>query len=238
MPFISAQVSLPGARSCNEDTVFSDEEGGFFLAAVADGLGGHGGGSIASSTAVETVASGFFAGPSLEPAALNQLFVSANNQVYGLQSAQTQMKTTLAALFSQEKNVVIAHVGDSRVYWFRGGAIIFQTCDHSVPQMEVLSGAIRPEQIRHHADRARLLRALGRENPPKPEFHVGTLQDGDVFLLCSDGFWEPVWEGEMLIDLSKSRTPQEWLSFMTARIGAQMTKEQDNFSAVALFYRA
>ena len=148
------------------------------------------------------------------------------------------MKTTMTALLIGNSRIRFGHVGDSRIYYFRNGKLMGRTMDHSVPQMEVLSGAIRPEQIRPHADRARLLRALGRENPPKPEFHVGTLQDGDVFLLCSDGFWEPVWEGEMLIDLSKSRTPQEWLSFMTAHIGAQMTKEQDNFSAVALFYRA
>ncbi len=143
-----------------------------------------------------------------------------------------------AALVADQGKWAVVHVGDFRCYHFRDGQLLSRTIDHSVSQMEALAGRISDREIRFYVDRNKVLRALGGGEEVRPEIRPAEpLQPGDCFLLCSDGFWEYVWEEEMLADLVKSRTPEDWLRYMAGRIGKRLNSHSDNFSAVAVFCR-
>ena len=146
------------------------------------------------------------------------------------------MRTTLVALVGAPKGVLWAHLGDSRLYHFSGGDIIYQTRDHSVPQAMADAGNITVDEIRHHEDRNRLLRALGNEENLRPavEKTVYPVDPGDAFLLCTDGFWEYVMETEMIADLVRSPDPETWLNLMAARIRERAKDGHDNYSAIAV----
>jgi serine/threonine protein phosphatase PrpC len=146
------------------------------------------------------------------------------------------MKTTLVFLTIEDGRARWMHIGDSRLYHFRGGYLQSQTMDHSVSQMAVLMGEITPREIRFHEDRNRVLRALGGDNA-RPEISRTVMLTGgeDVFLLCTDGFWEYVYEEEMEQLLCASSTPQQWLDRMEALVRSRAGKDNDNFTAAAVF---
>ena len=236
MKFWTAQCSQPGARPYNEDRVFCGRTDQGLLALVVGGLGGYGGGADAAQAAVDSCWRDFQAAPGTGREALQQLAQRANEEVRRLQRSGGQMKSTLVALAADQGMWAVVHVGDSRCYHFRDGQLLSRTIDHSVSQMEALAGRITDREIRFHADRNKVLRALGGGEEVRPEVRPAEpLQPGDCFLLCSDGFWEYVWEEEMLADLVKSRTPEDWLRYMAGRIGKRLNPHSDNFSAVALF---
>lgn len=236
MIYKTAQCWQKGGRSYNEDSVLSERRGTVFAGVVADGLGGHGGGEIASQIVTDTLVKGFMKAPELQPDAIKKLFELANNEVLARQTPSVQMKSTAVGVFCSIEGMVVAHTGDSRFYRFLNGKLDFQTKDHSVSQMAVLSGEILPEKIRFHEDRNKVLRALGNDAAIKPDITVFEApRPFQAFLLCTDGFWEYILEEEMEIDLAKSETPQEWLDFMIARLSRRINGKNDNFSALAVF---
>lgn len=225
--------SAIGGRKVNEDTVSVLESGNALLALVADGLGGHGGGDAASQCAVSAINS------ELQNCAVNDeamiaAITDANQRVLALQADQIQMKTTIAALWMRNHAAVAANVGDSRIYQIRGGEIIYQSVDHSVAQMAVYVGEITPEQIRGNRDRNKLIRALGSEQNVKPDSKVLSVEQGDCFLLCSDGFWEVITEAEMLRSLENSEDVAAWLKKMRSYVEVNGRHGMDNHSAIAL----
>lgn len=240
MKFTIDFFSGPGGREYNEDTAYACQLADGLVAIVADGLGSHGGGEIASSVAAAELAKCCQTKPDMQKESIEQYFEQANRAVLDRQTPACQMKSTAVLLFCRDNQAAIAHVGDSRGYYFSNGRLAFQTIDHSVSQMAVLRGDITPAQIRFHEDRNRLLRALGGEEAAHAEISLlsSPLCHGDAFLLCSDGFWEYVTEDEMEIDLAKSATPDEWLSYLTARIGSRINGKNDNLSAIAVFCEA
>src|SRR5262249_22578377 len=134
---------------------------------------------------------------------LQSLFNGANEAVITAQHANpalTQMRTTLVVLLITGAQAAWAHVGDSRLYHFRGARIAAQTRDHSFSQTLVDSGHIKADALRFHEDRSRLLRTLGTPNCQPDVADPVDLKPGDAFLLASDGFWEPVTEREMEIE--------------------------------------
>lgn len=238
MNFDTAQCSMQGARPYNEDSIFCTlvEQG--LLALVADGLGGHGGGDVASQTAVKTFSAGFLKQPESGGAYLMQLAELANQAVLKQQTPGVRMKTTLAAFAALGGKYAVLHAGDSRCYVFRDGRLFHRTKDHSVPQMDVEAGRISEEKIRFHEDRNKVLKVLGAAEPLRPEVTAeGELRPGDGILLCSDGFWENVWENEMLADYLKARSAKDWLSYLLARLGRRLNDHSDNFSAVAILVK-
>ena len=100
--------------------------------------------------------------------------------------------------------------------------------------MKYLGGEISYMDIYHDDDRSSLLRALGKQ-PCKPEANQGTLLPGDAFLLCSDGFWEYVYQEEILADLLKAETPEQWAQTMLLRHIRRTPEGNDNFSLIAVF---
>ncbi|MDO5112235.1 MAG: protein phosphatase 2C domain-containing protein [Clostridia bacterium] len=228
-----ALCSEQGGRACNEDKAFFRQKGEGFLAMVADGLGGHGGGDVASAAAVEQAAAAYERGVALDASQIQSLFDQANAAIRAKQNAACKMKSTLVLCVTDGQRLLFAHAGDSRAYLFRNGTVAFQTLDHSVSQMAVALGEITPDQIRFHEDRNRVLRALGNEEPPKADIREMQAQDCDAILLCSDGFWEYVPEGVMCALLRRAATAQRWLDAMCLYLRAHAKEGNDNYSAVA-----
>ena len=155
-----AYCTFSGDRKYNEDSVkaVETEKGYCFL--VADGLGGHGGGEQASQMAAQVICRSWDSRADKDM--LTGLIRKANEAVLAIQTPACAMKTTAVVLTVEDNKAVWAHVGDSRLYHFYNGKLVFQTKDHSVAQMGVLLGDITPDEIRFHPDRSRVLRALDR----------------------------------------------------------------------------
>lgn len=228
-----AVTTNEGGRVHNEDTVEVLCEENKILAVAADGLGGCGGGEIASASAADYLKSSLWKMPCTKEAAAEAVS-GANCAVLARQHGEVRMKTTLAVLYGAGDRFIAAHVGDTRIYQFRGGKIIFQTRDHSVSQMAVYMGEITQAEIRGHADRNKLIRVLGNSSGVKAEIHEPDWQKGDVFLLCTDGFWEMISEEEMSLFLLEASDMNRWLQAMESVIRKRMPKESDNYSAAAV----
>lgn len=242
MPFVTGFVSRVGGREHNEDYCNFLDLGPAACWVTADGLGGHRGGEIASRNAVEAVLASFRADPQVSAAALQHHLDAAQAAVLQAQAEQANlstMRTTIVALIADSTRVQWGHVGDSRLYCLEKGEIAFQTSDHSVVQMLVDAGDLKPEQIRHHEDRNRLLRCLGNQGTdlrptiltdPRP------LSGGSAFLLCTDGFWENVLEREMEVDFAKADDAFDWLTLMEDRLLERATENDDNYTAMAVIF--
>lgn len=245
MRFLAEKLTHEGGRKYNEDfceQAKTPKGGGCWV--VADGLGGHFGGEIASETAVRAFVQSFATHPEpFTPKHLEQHIQAAHAAVVERQRADSRlagMRTTLVALVSDGTAALWAHVGDTRLYFLRGHRIVAITKDHSVPQAMASAGEIRPEDIRYHEDRNRLLRDIGGEKGARPEIHKQTerLYPGDKFLLCTDGFWEHITETAMLAELAKSNGPGQWLANMERRIKKNAPEGSDNYTAMAVFVEA
>ena len=230
----TASYTDTGGLPHNEDTVrLAWQKGGLCLV-VADGLGGHGGGGLASAAAAEVICGGWDGQVSEE--ALARLIQQAHQRVLSLQTRACAMKTTVTALEADGRQAAWAHAGDSRIYHFVNGTLVFQSRDHSASQIAVMLGTITPDQIRFHVDRSRVYRALGQDGELKVESHGEALAPGHhAFLLCSDGFWEYVYEEEMAEDLAAAASPEDWLARMRARLAARVPDNNDNNTAAAVW---
>ena len=223
----SAKYTCAAGHDINEDSHLCDADKGIFI--VADGLGGHSDGEKASSKAIEYFEKNSLGGYTDER--ITQLLEGANTEVLNNCDGG---KTTVAAAFIENGNFIYANAGDSRVYYFRDGKIIAQTKDHSVCQASVDMGLIRFEDIRGNEDRSKLLKVLGNDERLNIKKHyqpVG-IRQGDAFLICSDGFWEYVYENEMEADLSESENAEMWLKRMLERHVARAENKGDNYTAV------
>ena len=240
MEFKSYGISQVGGRKGNEDYFSFRNLSQYSCWVVADGLGGHGGGEVASQTAVEKILESFVAAPGLSYKTIQQYISSAQAELVMKQQqnpALSAMRTTLVVLVTDYNSVLWAHMGDSRLYYFKSGRIVMRTKDHSVPQALADAGVISNNQIRFHEDRNRVLRALGKEGDLRPEIYQlqVPVSEGDAFLLCTDGFWEHITETEMEVDLVKAKAPQHWLELMEMRYLQRIGQEQDNYTALAIF---
>lgn len=223
-----------GGRSCNEDSARVRTWAGSTLAIVADGLGGHGGGDRASALAADTLRDGWDGSVATET--LERLIRQAHEAILPMQTRQCQMKTTIVALTVRPDLAAWAHVGDSRLYHFFNGQLVFQSKDHSASQIAVALGQITPAQIRFHEDRSRIFRALGQTGALTVETHDEALAPGShAWLLCTDGFWEYVYEEEMQADLALAVSPEDWLARMSRRLKFRAQADNDNNTAVAVW---
>lgn len=239
---VTASLSSRGGRKENQDCCGFRVETDFACWVVADGLGGHRGGETASRLAVETILKTFSQTRKLAPETLAMMLFAANSALVQEQECDEElssMRTTAVILLSDFRNALCGHIGDSRLYHFSNGQIVLQTRDHSIPQLMADTGDISPDQIRYHEDRNRLLQALGNAAPPKPTLTPSLLavKPGDVFLLCTDGFWEYVLETEMTADLKTADGPEAWLDRMEKRLLNRVVKKHDNYTALAVYFK-
>jgi serine/threonine protein phosphatase PrpC len=177
------------------------ERGAIFI--VADGMGGHRGGEIASKLAVESIIDHYYSSSGTDPiGALRQAFSEANSRIKekSLNDATLfGMGTTCTAVSIVGDRAFLAHVGDSRAYILRSGRLERLTEDHSLVGEMVRSGMISDNDARHHPKRNVITRSLGTHDSIVPDIPSSPyrLEDGDVLLLCSDGLTSLVNDEEM-----------------------------------------
>jgi protein phosphatase len=197
-------------RMQNEDSFMADE--GLYV--VADGMGGHNAGEVASALAVTTVRSGAKGGLS-SGEQLRELVQQANSAIYTASlddSTQSGMGTTLTAVAvvpGDVLRVAVANVGDSRTYLWRQGHLRAITIDHSYVQELVNEGIITPEEARTHPRRNIVTRALGIDRSVAVDVFTQELMNGDRLVLCSDGLIDEVADAEIARVLGQHSDAQE-----------------------------
>ncbi|SBT05155.1 Protein serine/threonine phosphatase [Candidatus Accumulibacter aalborgensis] len=220
--------SLTGPRERNEDFCGmvtpqgAELENKGLIAAVADGIGGHKGGREAAEYTVRGLLSDYYATPDTwsVPHALEKVVVPLNRWVMaeaGRQPDLAGMATTLTVLVLRGRRYVCAHVGDSRLYLLRDGVCTRLTSDHVWDHPEL---------------RSVLSRAVGLDRHFQLDFFDGELQQGDCFLLCSDGVWGPLGSGRIRAALLAHPDAQQAAASLTSL--ALASDGQDNASAVVL----
>lgn len=184
----AARSDVGRVRERNEDAYFA----GGAVFAVADGLGGHRAGEVASQAALESLDELSRKSPAIAVRELAASVRTGNRTVYERAQADPELRgmgTTMTALAIHDGTARLAHVGDSRCYLLRGGTIRQLTDDHTVVARLVAEGRLTPEQAEVHPQRSLLLRALGAEEAVEVDEHQVPLAAGDRLLLCSDGLY-------------------------------------------------
>ena len=191
---VGARSDVGMIRSGNEDNFFAeaDERRGVFV--VADGMGGHAAGEVASEMAVQIISRNLLALTSVLDAAaherLSQAMRDANRAIYDRMLAEVDkqgMGTTASVLVLSDNQFLIGQIGDSRIYLLRDGALTQLTKDHSYVQEQVDAGLLTPEQARYHPYSNVITRCVGASESVEADLYTGEMKPGDVFLLASDG---------------------------------------------------
>lgn len=192
------------------DPALLARKGSLFV--IADGMGGHNAGEVASKAALAEIQHRYYNAASDDmPTSLRQAISQANQAIYQVSRAdarQMGMGTTAAVAAVRNREVQVANVGDSRVYFLRGGSIGQITRDHSWVEEQVRAGVLTPEQARSHPQRNVITRALGTGPSVEPDLFTGALQEGDMLLLCSDGLTSHVADAELL-EIASQNPPEQ-----------------------------
>ncbi|CAN5712301.1 hypothetical protein BH24ACT26_BH24ACT26_17860 [soil metagenome] len=183
---VGAKSDIGRVRTRNEDSYLLEEP----IFVVADGMGGHIAGDVASSTAVQTIADRLPSASAADPETLAQLVRDANSAIWSKAQADSSlsgMGTTCTLVFFDESRAHIAHVGDSRAYRLRDGALEQLTEDHTLVARMVKEGKLRPEDAERHPHRSVITRTLGVDSEVRVDLTTIELLEGDRLLLSSDG---------------------------------------------------
>jgi len=237
-----ASRSEVGQRSHNEDDLRHGTSGTQVYAVLSDGAGGHSNGAMASDIVVRTATLLLQRATVFNPAVLEAAIEEANEVLNagqeGLKSHQ-RMHATVVVLWleAKEGQALWGHVGDSRLYRVRQGVAQQLTTDDSVVQHMVDAGFIKPEEARHHPRKNQLLAAMGSEETPYVHLtrEPQVLIEGDVFLLCSDGWWDQLESADIERTMLQASGPGQWLDQMADLVAQRQVPNQDNYTAVAVW---
>ena len=228
----AAKTDVGLKRARNEDSFLSRPEVGLWV--VADGMGGHGGGDVASRMVVDALKNIPF-GPTAQArlAAVETAVLASNGDMraYAESQGRAVMGTTLVAILVFGQHYACLWCGDSRAYRLRGGAIRQLTRDHSEMQDLIDRGVLAPEEAKSWPRRSVLTRALGASETPMLDLVSDRIQPGDAFLLCSDGLTNHCDDSEIASALAfpDPQAACEKLIALTLQRGAS-----DNVTAVVL----
>jgi len=217
-------------RRANEDSLLARSP----LFVVADGMGGAQAGEVASRIAVESFAAGLNDAASAEESLATRA-LDANARIYELAQNDPDhagMGTTLTAVYVGEREVAIAHVGDSRAYCLRDGELLRLTDDHSLVDELIRQGRLTPEEAEDHPQRSIITRALGPEEAVEVDTRTFHARAGDVYLLCSDGLTTMLSEArlaQVLLSHSRLRDAGEALIAQANEAGGR-----DNITVILL----
>lgn len=208
-------VSITDVGKCrghNEDSVFAITSGGSAIAIVADGMGGHQAGEVASSMAIELIKKELTKKEDIEDliGLMKKAYINANSEIYNYAKENQKvmgMGTTLVSAVVTDGKLIVANVGDSRAYEIKGRKINQITKDHSYVQSLIDSGMITKEQAMNHPKKNYITRAMGTEESIKADIFVKDYI-GQTVLLCSDGLSGLVTDKEILDIVLKSENTE------------------------------
>ncbi len=231
----------PGhVRPENEDGFFASAAQAVF--AVADGMGGHEAGEVASHLALDAVVQHAerlaLAHATELPGRLHRAIQDANTAIYARaadQQAELRMGTTIVVATLHGDRLYFAHIGDSRLYLLRGDLFTQLTRDHSLVQTMVDNGELTPEEAAIHPLRHQITRVVGGGDYVSPEIASQTLEPGDIILLCTDGLSGVVSQEELRTILAAGGTCQEKADALIA--AALRAGGPDNVTAVVVAYQ-
>ena len=228
----SADSNVGRVRASNQDSGYA----GYRMFFVADGMGGHAGGDIASAITAQRMAQmdAQYATPDDAGASILARMLETNElltQTVSNHEELAGMGTTFSGVIFVEDQAVIAHIGDSRVYFCRDGKTVQVTIDHTFVQRLVELGRITEEEALVHPRRNVLLRVIGDTNePPQLDFQVLTTKPGDRWMMCSDGLNGYVSDSIIHMNLSSEQTPDEVVEVLIGE--ALMAGAPDNVTVV------
>lgn len=237
------EISLLGDRDENQDRVVQWQHGGVAVGVVADGLGGHTGGALASEFFCEGLrASSAEFLPRVLAATTDDLKTAAQGWVMAAaeamraairaESATLSPLTTCAVAVVDSESVITIHVGDSRIYRLSADGVRWRSRDHSVVQLLLDDGEITEAEMGTHPEQGKLLRAVGMDGEVRPAVRRhAALAGGEALLLCSDGFWEHVSQEEMCWLVSTGTTS---LPALAEAAVSRAAGKSDNVTALVL----
>ncbi len=244
MKYQLAQHSMRGARPSNQDRVAVVERDNAVLMVLADGLGGHTGGELAAEILAQTAVRMFQAVRQpviIKPASFLALIImhahKAISDVGDAHRPPITPRTTCVLCLVQNGYAYWAHVGDSRLYLFRGGQIVKRTRDHTFTEHLRSGGLLKDDEISNHPEKSRLLKCVG--GPLNPTITLGDetpLFPGDLLLLCSDGLWEALKPAEFF-EFLKFDVLEEGVEEMLLAAERKMKNASDNLSAICLRWK-
>jgi protein phosphatase len=203
---IGAKTDKGKVREQNEDSY--GYEGQLFV--LADGMGGHSAGEIASAIAVQTILATDFSADSPDNTLREAVYQANQAILQAVEQDPTQhgMGTTVAVLCFYNNTAYCTHIGDSRIYHYSKGSLLQLTSDHSLVAELVKSGSLTVAEAKNHPQRNILTHALGTETMPELEITQVPALPGDKFLLCSDGLCGLLEESQILEGVSAGDEPQ------------------------------
>jgi protein phosphatase len=224
-------------RSGNEDNYLMVPDRALFI--VADGMGGHAAGEVASEMAVRIVAQqlGDLAGMNANQAAdrLRHAIREANAAIFErtlTEHDKRGMGTTATALILRDRQYLIGQVGDSRAYLLRDGQLLQLTKDHSYVQEQVDAGYLSPDEARTHPYSNVITRCVGANDEVSPDTYVGTMHPADLFLLASDGLTGMIDDGRLHEIMKSSQDPQRLVEQLV--VEANRLGGLDNITAIVV----
>ena len=236
---VAAGTDVGRIRAGNEDSLFADadQERGLFI--VADGMGGHAAGEVASEMAVQIVSRDLTSvrniSGTIPPERMREALMAANRAIYErtLQEPDKQgMGTTASCLIVGQGRWVIGHIGDSRIYLLRNGTLRQLTTDHSYVQEQVDAGFLTPEQARYHPYSNVITRCVGANAAVVADVLSGDLQDGDLYLLASDGLTGMLEDPQLKKILESRQTPGRMVDALITE--ANRRGGLDNITAIVV----
>ena len=216
---VYAATDIGRVRPINEDSYYAPKPGEYFCA-VADGMGGHNAGEVASAMAIRVLEEEMRTPTQPTEEALRRAVERANAEIFRASQERegcAGMGTTITALCMEGKITHIAQVGDSRAYLIRNRAILQVTTDHTLVEEMVLSGLITPSEALTHPKRNYITRALGTAETVAVDLLRLDTRPNDVFLLCSDGLSNCLSEREMLDIMLSGMRMRDKLSTLIER---------------------
>lgn len=209
---VSSATSTGRIRPLNEDSHFvsQPDASGTVLAIVADGMGGHNAGEVASGKAVGIVQKDALGkcGKNAKDVLIKAVN-DANREIYEMSinaKNLSGMGTTMTACVAEEGSATAVQVGDSRLYLIRGDKITQITKDHSLVEMLLENGKITKEEARRHPQKNIITRAVGTDRTVDADIYDFATEKGDVILLCSDGLVNMVEDNDILSVINESKT--------------------------------
>jgi protein phosphatase len=235
---IAGMTHVGRTRRVNQDAFdrFNDPERGEILLVVADGLGGHRGGEVASKMAVGTLGKLVFELDGDPETRLLEAARSANTFIYKAATKDRTLKgmgtTVVGLLLREDGRSYVAHAGDSRLYRLRAGRIDPMTEDHSVVALMVREGLIEPDEARDHPKKNQIMRALGVSGEVEVEIAPVEVQPGDSYLLCSDGLYGMLPDDDLRQIAQSAIDPEVAVAWLVD--AANQKGGTDNITAVLL----